>query len=70
MPGGCRVAPVRRLHALTQHVFAVPQLPIMDVMDKILPGMAKVFGLLLVPVFLLLMCGTIGAKVADKTKKD
>ncbi len=45
------------------------QLPISEVMDKILPGMAKVFAFLLAPVFLLLLCGVVGAKVADKTKK-
>ena len=39
-------------------------------MDKILPGLAKVFAFLLVPVFLLLICGVLGSKVADKTKKD
>jgi hypothetical protein len=58
------------LVALTRHALVALQLPVSAVMDKILPGMAKVFGFLLIPVFLLLMCGAIGAKVADKTKKD
>jgi hypothetical protein len=46
------------------------QLPISSKMDEIMWGMAKVFGMLLTPVLLLLCCGVMGSKVADKTKSD
>jgi hypothetical protein len=46
------------------------QLPISSKMDQIMWGMAKVFGMLLTPVLLLLCCGVMGSKVADKTKSD